>query len=95
MKKIVTILMLVILLGFIGNVSAFDPLFDARIDYGVGNFPKSVFAADFDGDGDSDLAVANSRTDSVSILINYGNGTYQAAVNYETENDPYSVFDGL
>ena len=49
---------------------AFEPLFDARIDYGVGEDPASVIAADFDGDGDNDLAVANSGSIDVSILKN-------------------------
>ena len=52
------------------NAFSFDPLFDTRIDYGVGEGPYSVCAADLDGDGDSDLAVANYCSDNVSILLN-------------------------
>jgi len=37
------------------NTFALEPLFYARIDYGAGNGPTSVFAADLDGDGDNDL----------------------------------------
>ena len=33
---------------------AVEPLFDARIVYGAGYGPSSVFYADLDGDGDLD-----------------------------------------
>jgi hypothetical protein len=49
---------------------AFEPLFDTRIDYYVGDSPLSVFCADLDGDTDLDLAVANENGDNVSILKN-------------------------
>ena len=42
----------------------------------VGLQPSSVAAADFDGDGDRDLAVTNSGAASVTILENAGNGNF-------------------
>ncbi|MDZ4722528.1 MAG: FG-GAP-like repeat-containing protein, partial [candidate division Zixibacteria bacterium] len=55
-------------------------------------------SADFDGDGKPDLAVANYSSNSVSILKNNGNGTFESAVNYGVGVSPYSVtsadFDG-
>ena len=41
----------------------------ARTDYPVGVAPASVIAADFNGDGKLDLAVANSSSNTVSILL--------------------------
>ena len=41
-----------------------------RSNYAAGDNPYSVFAADLDGDGDSDLAIANLTADNISILIN-------------------------
>jgi len=74
------------------NTRAFDPLFDARIDYAVGTWPASVSAADLDGDEDNDLAAANSGSADVSILLNNGNGTFQAIVNYDVGGGPISIF---
>ncbi len=82
MKRITTLLLFASLLVFAGDVPAFEPLFDARIDYGAGNGPRSVFAVDLDGDGDNDLAVANYYSDNVSVRLNNGDGTFQQPVNY-------------
>jgi|GEM_PF-793445 len=80
------------------NASAFEPIFDAHIEYGAGSLPYSVTSADFDGDGKPDLAVANHSFNTVSILKNNGNGTFASAVNYGVGVNPYSVtsadFDG-
>ena len=57
------------------------PLFEARMDFGAGDGPRSVLCADLDNDNHLDLAVANWRSDNVSILKNNGDGTYQTAVN--------------
>jgi hypothetical protein len=45
-----------------------DGTFQQAVNYGAGGGPRSVFAADLDGDGDNDLAMANY--DGISILIN-------------------------
>ena len=74
------------------SLFAFDPLFDTRIDYEVGTEPFSVFSADFDGDGFNDLAVANSKSDNMSILLNNSDGTFRDAIDYETGAEPTSVY---
>ncbi len=43
----------------------------------VGSEPGDVVAADFDGDGDQDLATANQMSDDVTILINNGVGNFR------------------
>ena len=42
--------------------------------YSSGNFPLQIIAADLNGDGMLDLAVANSHSNSVTLLTNYGGG---------------------
>jgi len=57
--------------------------FAPAVNYQTGSSPVAVFASDLDGDEDLDLAVANSGSNSVSILKNNGDGTFQTAVNHE------------
>ncbi len=70
-----------ILLG-IGNGA-----FRAQAQYATGPGPVSLAAGDLNGDGSIDLAVANSELpvpgpNSVSILLNKGNGTFLPHVDY-------------
>ena len=46
--------------------------------------PSAIVAADFNGDGFPDLAVANSAGGNVGVLLNDGHGAFGAAVNYPT-----------
>ena len=56
-------------IGFIGRGAA--PTFQAAtVFFGTGHYPRSVAVGDFNGDGRLDLAVANSRSDDVSVLLN-------------------------
>jgi hypothetical protein len=59
----------------------------------VGTGPVSVAAADLNGDGDRDLAVANRDSDNVTILRNNGAGNFaQSAASPEAAGDfPFSV----
>jgi hypothetical protein len=60
-----------------------DGTFEAAVYLGVGDEPRSVFAADLDGDYDQDLAVANFGSDNVSILFN------QTDVPVDSDGDGY------
>jgi hypothetical protein len=53
--------------------------------------PQSVAAADLDGDGRLDLVVANRVSNTVSVLVNQGEGTFAAKVDYPTGDAPNSV----
>lgn len=56
-----------------------DGTFQPPVQYAVGDQPFSIVAADFNHDGNLDLAVANSLNTYVSILIGNGDGTFQPA----------------
>jgi hypothetical protein len=53
------------------------------VSYPVETAPAAVVVADFNGDGKLDLAVANSGSGTVSILLGNGDGTLRSAVNYD------------
>jgi FG-GAP-like repeat/RTX calcium-binding nonapeptide repeat (4 copies)/FG-GAP repeat len=68
--------------------------FSPAVTYPVGASPAAVVTGDFNRDGRPDLAVANSTSNSVSILAGNGNGTFQAAQNFATGFGPKSVAVG-
>lgn len=51
-------------------VNADTPVFTAASGFGVGDGPRALATADFDGDGLGDLATANTGDDSLSVLLN-------------------------
>ena len=65
--------------------------FAQAVDYPTGMAPISVAAADLNGDGTPDLAVANQNSNAVSVLLNTGNGTFAVKVDYPTGALSYSV----
>jgi hypothetical protein len=57
----------------------------------IGSTPVWVAVADFNGDHKLDLAVSVTTTNSVSILLGKGDGTFQPAVSYAVESGPQGI----
>jgi len=69
--------------------------FNAPQSYTVsGTGHPVIAAADFNGDGKLDLAVAYSGSNAVSILLGTGTGTFLPQVNYAVQKTPLSLAVG-
>ena len=53
-----------------------DGTFTKGASYAVGAYPQGVVVADFNGDGNLDLAFASSSATGVTILLGNGDGTF-------------------
>src|SRR5439155_27288608 len=70
--------------------------FGVATSFAVGSSPESVAVGDFNGDGRPDLAVANSgsSSNSVSILLGTGTGSFGSTNSFAVGSSPASVAGG-
>jgi hypothetical protein len=66
----------------------------APVHFAAGAGPYSLTTGKFNADKKLDLAVVNTNSDNISILLGNGNGTFQRAVNYSVGSSPSSVAVG-
>ena len=62
--------------------------FASPVSYLTGANAHGIVSADLNGDGKPDLAVANSTTSTVSVLLGRGDGTFASPVNYGIGQTP-------
>ncbi len=74
------------------SIFASTPLFDTPVSYNTGDGPASVFAVDLDGDSARDLVTANAYGNSVSILMNLGNGTFASHLDDPVVSNPFAIY---
>jgi hypothetical protein len=65
-----------------------------RVNYAVGQNPTAVAVADFDNDGKLDLVVSNNSSNSVSVLLGNGDGTFRPAADYAVGTSPQGLTTG-
>ncbi len=73
---------------------AAQPIFDTAVLYPVGQGPTAIVSADFNNDGYPDLAVADSASNTVSVLLNAAQEGFLPAVSYPVETGPVSIAAG-
>ena len=61
---------------------------------GVGIGPANIALADFNGDGNVDLAVVNSLTSTVGVLLGDGTGTFKPTRGIEVGRTPGGILTG-
>jgi phospholipase C len=61
---------------------------------GVGTTPNGIVTADFNGDSIQDVAVANQGSNTVSILLGNGDGTFTVGTPLNTGNQPGALVAG-
>lgn len=64
------------------------------MSYAAGAEPSGVSLGDFNGDGKTDLAVANYASNNISVLLGVGDGTFQPSVQYSVGEHPGSIAVG-
>jgi hypothetical protein len=57
----------------------------------TGTLPRSVAVGDFNGDSKQDLAIVNTKDNTISVLLGKGDGTFSGHVDYPTGGGPVSV----
>jgi hypothetical protein len=70
----------------------FQPLSGAQNRVGSG--PDALVAGDFNGDGRTDLAVANQEDNTVSVVLGNGDGTFQPEFTYTVGSYPAAIVAG-
>ena len=65
--------------------------FSAATPYTVGSGPAEDRVADLSGNGIQDIMVENASSNTVSVLMGNGDGTFKPAVSYATGSNPWSM----
>lgn len=80
-----------VLAGVASSAGTPPPSFLPAKIYPAGRDARAVAVGDLDGDGKPDLATANHHSDSVSVLLNAGRGSFRTRRDYLVAAGPLSV----
>ncbi len=62
--------------------AAYIVSFVSAVNYSVGTTPVAIAVGDFNADGVLDLVVVNGSSNTVSVLLGNGNGTFKTHIDY-------------
>ncbi len=68
-----------------------DGTLGPQTHFQAGDYPVSIAAGDFNGDGRLDAVVVNSRSNDLSVLIGRGDGTFEIQARYPTALHPRNI----
>ncbi len=83
--------LVIFLSGVLGATTAFAQSFAPPVDYTVGTAPYAAALGDFNGDGKSDLAVANNTSKNISVLPGNEDGTFGGKSDYDVGQPAYGL----
>jgi hypothetical protein len=63
-------------------------------EYPTGTSPQAVAVGDFNGDGKLDVAVVNGNSNTVSVILGNGDGTFQGKTDFATGSTPKGIVVG-
>src|SRR6516162_3609420 len=70
------------------------PSFFTSPTFPVGSIPHGEAVADFNGDGKLDVAVVNEGSNTVSVLLGNGDGTFRPKTDFATGTQPWGIAVG-
>ena len=91
MRTLLPIALFLVLAGSPGAASLLAgsaPSFAAARSYPTQADPRAIAIGDLNGDGEPDLATANYLANTVSVLLNRGDGSFRAKLEYATARAP-------
>ena len=94
MKKLLTLASLLVLAGSLGadaRIVGSAPSYALARSYATGSGPGAVAIGDLNSDGSADLVTANVNEATASVLLNSGDGSFQARRDYRTGHAPSGV----
>ena len=90
-KKIISILPFLLVAIFYNSPAVYAQSFSSPVSYSASQYPADVATGDVDGINGVDLVVADYYSNTVSVFLNNGNGSYATAVSYIAGTAPVSV----